>query len=57
MRSYAFLFWGYNVIWLALAGFLLYLLFRLRRTTRRLDAIEQAQADRESPRDQKSSGS
>ena len=44
MKSYAFLFWGYSVIWLALAGFLFYLLLRLRRTARRLDAIEETQA-------------
>ena len=40
MKSYAFLFWAYNVIWLAVAGYLLYLLLRLGRVTRRLDAVE-----------------
>ena len=42
MRSYAFLFWAYNVIWLALAGYLLLVIVRLRRVSRRLDGIERA---------------
>ncbi len=42
MRSYAFLFWAYTVIWLALAGYLLLLLVRLARVRRRLEAVERA---------------
>ena len=57
MRSYSFLFWAYNVIWLALAGYLLFLVVRLGRLGRRLDGVERAlrAADRE--RDQGSSAS
>ncbi len=40
MKSYAFLFWAYNAIWLALAGYLLFLLLRLSRVERSLNALE-----------------
>jgi CcmD family protein len=40
MKSYAFLFWAYNVIWLALAGYLLRVVLRLGQVARRLDGIE-----------------
>ena len=42
MKSYAFLFWAYNVIWIGLAAYLFYLLARLRRVDRRLDNVERA---------------
>ena len=42
MKSYAFLFWAYNAIWIALAGYLLFLLLRLRRLERTLDGVERA---------------
>jgi hypothetical protein len=50
LKSYAFLFWAYNVIWLALAGFTLLVLLRLGRVARRLDGVERAleRADQES---------
>ena len=56
LKSYAFLFWAYNVIWLALAGFTLLVMLRLGRVARRLDGVERAM---ESARDadQESSGS
>lgn len=40
MKSYAFLFWAYNVIWAGLAAWLLLLILRLRRLERRLAAVE-----------------
>ena len=40
MKSYAFLFWAYNVIWLVLAGYLLFLMLRLRRLDDRLARLE-----------------
>ena len=46
MKSYAFLFWAYNVVWIALAGYLLFVMLRMARTARRLDAVERA-LDRE----------
>ena len=46
MKSYAFLFWAYNVIWLVLAGYLLFLLRRLSRTDRRLESVERELEER-----------
>ena len=40
MKSYSFLFWAYNVIWLAIAGFVLLFFLRMRRVDRRLDGLE-----------------
>lgn len=40
MKSYWFLFWAYNVVWLILAGYVLYLVLRLKRVDRRLDGVE-----------------
>jgi len=40
LKSYAFLFWAYNVIWAGVAAYLLFLLLRLGRITRRLDTLE-----------------
>jgi hypothetical protein len=57
LKSYAFLFWAYNVIWLLLAGFLLFVLVRLGRVRRRLDAVERALDGAERTGDQESSGS
>ncbi len=42
MKSYAFLFWAYNAIWLVLSGYLLFLLLRLNRLERSLDTVERA---------------
>jgi len=56
LKSYAFLFWAYNVIWLAFAGFTLLVMLRLGRVARRLDGVERAMASAEGA-DQESSGS
>jgi CcmD family protein len=40
VKSYAFLFWAYNVVWLGLAGYLVWLIVRLRRVDRRIAALE-----------------
>lgn len=40
MKSYAFLFWAYNVIWLGIAFYMLLLFTRIRRVDRRLDDVE-----------------
>ncbi len=40
MKNYEFLYWAYNIIWIGLAGFLAYLLLRMRATSRKLDRIE-----------------
>ncbi len=40
MKSYPFLFWAYNVVWLGLAAYVALLVARLGRLDRRLDALE-----------------
>ena len=40
MKSYAFLFWAYNVVWLGLAGYVIFIFLRMKRATRRLDNVE-----------------
>ena len=40
MKNYAFLFWAYTVVWLALASYVLLLGAKLRRAARRLDGLE-----------------
>ena len=56
MKSYAFLFWAYNVIWTGLAAYLLFLILRLRRVDRRLDSVERELRERVGG-DHRSSGS
>lgn len=40
MKSYTFLFWGYLVVWVGLAAYLVSLGRRLSHVARRLDALE-----------------
>jgi CcmD family protein len=47
VKSFAFLFWAYNVIWLVIAGYLLSMVIRMGRLDRRLDRVER-ELDRES---------
>ena len=42
MKSYVFLFWAYNAIWIGLAGYLLFLMLRMGRIEKSLDAVERA---------------
>lgn len=42
MKSYAFLFWGYNVIWLGIVAYLTLLLVRIRQVSRRISRLESA---------------
>ncbi len=39
-ESYQFLFWGYTIFWLGLAGFMLFLFLRMKRVEERLEGIE-----------------
>jgi CcmD family protein len=39
-KGYDFLFWAYNVIWLAIAGYVTFLMVRLGRVRERLDRLE-----------------
>lgn len=43
MKSYNFLFWAYNVVWLGIAVYLLWIWLGVRRVERRLDALERVQ--------------
>lgn len=47
MRSYEFLFWAYNVIWLLLAAYVAFVMSRISRATRRIEAMERALQRRE----------
>ncbi|HXV75215.1 MAG TPA: CcmD family protein [Candidatus Polarisedimenticolaceae bacterium] len=40
MKSYDFLFWAYNVIWLIIAGYLLSMVMRMKRLDERLGRLE-----------------
>lgn len=39
-KGYDFLFWAYNVIWIAIAGYVVFLMVRLGRVRDRLDRLE-----------------
>lgn len=56
MKSYAFLFWAYNVVWAGLAAWVAWLLLRLGRIDRRLQSLER-ELGREPGATQRSSGS
>ncbi len=47
MKSYMFLFWGYNVVWIGIVAYLTFLLGRIRQVSRRLSRIEAALARQE----------
>lgn len=40
MRGYSFLAWAYNLVWIGLAAYLVFLFVRLRGVTRKLDRLE-----------------
>jgi CcmD family protein len=40
VKSYDFLFWAYNVIWLVIAGYLLMMMLRMKRLDKRLGRLE-----------------
>ena len=40
MKSYSFLFWGYNVVWIGIAGYVALLVWKVRRLDSHLDRIE-----------------
>lgn len=46
MKNYAFLFWAYNIVWLGIAGYLLFMFLRLKRLDRRLQGLERELPDR-----------
>jgi hypothetical protein len=45
MRSYIFLFWAYNVVWLGLAAYLGLVTLRLHRTRQRVERLERQLRD------------
>jgi CcmD family protein len=49
VKSYAFLFWAYNVIWLGLASYIALIAARLARADRKLDALESRSRSRGGP--------
>ena len=40
MRGYSFLLWAYNIVWLGIAAYLVFLFVRLRRVGDRLERLE-----------------
>jgi len=40
MKSYSFLFWAYNVVWIGIAAYVAFLFLRLRSLDGRLDRLE-----------------
>lgn len=40
MKSYSFLFWAYNVVWIGIAAYVAFLVIRLKSLGARLDRIE-----------------
>ena len=40
MKSYAFLFWGYMIVWAGLLAYLVVIARKLQAVTRRLDALD-----------------
>jgi len=50
VKSYAFLFWAYNVIWLGIATYLLFVFLRVRHLDRRLENLTR-ELDRRAEKD------
>jgi CcmD family protein len=42
VKSYAFLFWGYLVVWAGIVAYLVFLGARLSRVARRLETLERS---------------
>ncbi len=40
MKSYSFLFWAYNVVWIGIAAYVALLLAKMSRLSARLDRLE-----------------
>ncbi len=49
-KGYNFLFWAYNIIWIAIAGYVTFLLVRLRRVRDRIDRLERRLAEGGAPK-------
>jgi CcmD family protein len=50
MNTYGYLFWGYSLFWLGIAGYLLWMIRRQLATDRRLDELER-RLDQAAPRE------
>ncbi len=42
MKNYAFLFWAYTIVWLGIAGYLVYMMRKLRDVGTRVARLERA---------------
>ena len=40
MKSYSFLFWAYNVVWIGIAAYVAFLVLRLRGVADRLERLD-----------------
>ena len=46
MKNYEFLFWAYNIVWLGIAGYMLFVFTRMKRLDRRLEGLEREVTER-----------
>ena len=46
MKTYSFLFWGYNVFWIGIAAYVALVYVRLRSLKNRVDRLEKRIGDR-----------
>ena len=46
MKNLEFLFWAYNIIWVGIAGYMLFVFLRTRRLDRRLEGLERELGER-----------
>lgn len=49
-KGYDFLFWAYNVIWIAIAGYVTFLFVRLGRVRDRIERLERRLAQGGAPK-------
>lgn len=47
MKNFAYLFWAYTAFWALLAGYVLFLIVRLRGVERRMRRVERALEERQ----------
>ncbi len=45
MKNFDFLFWAYNVIWLGIGGYIVFLVLRLKAVSERLQRLEKSSGD------------
>ncbi len=49
-KGYGFLFWAYNIVWIAIAGYITFLVVRLARLRDRIERLERKLAGGGAPK-------